>query len=51
MRTAEYDAPLRILRPRRWHYCTRCGWEVEAGRPPASSSGIPARTAAGWRGR
>ena len=42
VRTAEYDAPLRILRPRRWHYCTRCGWEAEAGRPTRS---IAARTA------
>lgn len=44
VRTAEYDAPLRILRPRRWHYCTRCGWEAEAGRPPAR---IAARAGSG----
>lgn len=43
VRTAEYDAPLRILRPRRWHYCTSCDWEAEAGRP----TGIPARAGRG----
>lgn len=40
VRTAGYDAPLRILRPRVWHYCTRCDWEAEAGQPAS----IAART-------
>lgn len=30
VRTAGYDAPLRILRQRKWYYCPRCGWEAEA---------------------
>ena len=30
VRTAGYDAPLRILRQRKWYYCSRCGWEAEA---------------------
>lgn len=41
VRTAGYDAPLRILRQRVWHYCTQCGWEAEA--TAGRSDGIAAR--------
>ena len=42
VRTTGYDAPLRILRPRVWHYCTRCDWEAEA-ETDGRTAGIEAR--------
>ena len=50
VRTSGYDAPLRILHPRRWHYCTRCGWEAEAIPSAEIAASAAGRLGGGGRG-